>query len=618
MRKSSRKKMKKSRSKVPAAMLLLGILAILALSTGGESNEPAKMSGAVHPLGDVAGQGNILDRGYRELAVSFMMKSLYARPLEIVDIDQTAGLVADDLDMDAKKLARELKSERSFVWLGRRLPGNRADAILKKAGKGIHAVKETQRFYPSRRSTAHVVGFQEENNGLAGLEFYYDHILRRGSGGMAADNENAGGHLQLALDLRVQKLLAGELGQLLRATEAPSGSGIMMNIKTGAILAMVSLPDYDPNFYWDSRSIGRLNRAVGGSVDASGFESLFGFAAAYEDVVVGEQGELAALKMDLRRERLPKRSRGTKWFKRYGENLLSPEFQAWSQEAEAGHDQTSLVKSLGLFRKTGIDLPETVGSLPGQSGQTSPLKLLTSFAVLVNGGNGITPHLGEAIIDPHSGGRVTIDHPQKPGIIKPLTSKKIVALLGDASRSGAEHLFLESMRPIATVTEDIGAEAPLADAGPDRYQTVTIGLAPSQVPEFALMIVLDRAVVASNEKSPMRSMGEAVIDRMMGLADEKVEPPSPEVMAASEKLIYKEWLDSQVSEKQDLTAGRSFTGPGVMPDLVGMSLRKALRNLQQLGVKVEIVGSGHVATQKPEPGMIISGEGCQLTLLAGI
>ncbi|MCK4838615.1 MAG: PASTA domain-containing protein, partial [Desulfobulbaceae bacterium] len=514
----------------------------------------------------------------------------------------------------AKKLARELKSERSFVWLGRRLPESRADAILKKGGRGIYAVQEAQRFYPDRRDTAHVVGFLEENNGLAGLEFYYDHLLRRGSGGMAAENENMEGHLQLTLDLRVQKLLSGELGRLLQKTEAPSGSGIMINIKTGAILAMVSLPDYDPNYYWDSSSIDRLNRAVAGSVDVSGFQSLFGFAASYEGVVAGEQGELAALKMALRREHQPKPRRGAKWFRQNGANLLSPELQVWSEEA--GNEQTSMGASFGLFRNTGIDLPETLSSLPEQSGQTSPLKLLTAFAGLVNGGIGITPHLGEAIIDPCSGRRVIIDRPQKLGLVKPLTSKKIVELLADASRSGSEVLFLESMRQIVAVTEDLGGEVQAADGRQDRYQTVMIGLAPRQEPEFALMIALDRAVVASNEKTPMRSMGEAVIGRMMSLADEKIELLSPEIMAASEKLIYTEWLSSKIFEKKDLAAVSSSTGQRVMPDLVGMSLRKALRNLQQLGLKVEIVGSGRVAAQKPESGMNICGDECLLTLLA--
>jgi cell division protein FtsI (penicillin-binding protein 3) len=611
--------MKKTSSKVPAAILILGVLAILALSTrGGLSNEQVDGHGVAHPLGDAAGHGNILDRGHRELAVSFMMKSLYARPLEIIDIEQTAGRLASDLGLDAKKLVRELKSERSFVWLGRRLPESRADAILKKGGKGIYAVKEAQRFYPAHRSAAHVVGFMEENNGLAGVEFSYDHILRRGSGGMAAESKDMGGHLQLTLDLRIQKLLASELGQLLQETEAPSGSGIMMNIKTGAILAMVSLPDYDPNSYWDSSTTGRRNRAISGSVDVNGFQYLFGLAAAYEDVLAGEQGELAALKMDLRRQSLSKRSSGAKWFERYGDNLLSPEFRVRPEEAGADKGQPSLAESLGLFRNTGIDLPETDGSFPGQSGQTSPLKLLTAFAVLVNGGTGITPHLGEAVIAPRSGQRVTIDHPWRLGLVRPLTSKKIVGLLAEASRSGSEALFLESMRLIDVAMGDVAGDAHLADGRQDRYQTVMIGLAPRREPEFALMVVLDRAAVASNEKTPMRSMGETVIGRMVSLAGEKSEPPSPEVMAASEKLIYTEWLDSQVFEKKDLLADSSFTGHGVMPDLVGMSLRKALRNLQHLGLKVEIVGSGRVAVQEPESGLIIHGDECLLTLLAEI
>ncbi|MEN8135974.1 MAG: PASTA domain-containing protein [Thermodesulfobacteriota bacterium] len=619
MKKSSRKVIKKTGPKVPAVMFILGILTILALSAGwGFSNEKVEVRGIAAPLGDNIGHGNILDRGYQELAVSFMMESLYARPLEVVDIDQTADRLAQDLDLDAKKLARELKSERSFAWLGRRLPKERADAILKKGGKGIYAVKEAQRFYPAHRSTAHVIGFLEENNGLAGIEFYYDHILRRGSDDIAAKSDNADSHLQLTLDLRIQEMLAGELGELIRKTEALSGSGIMMNINTGAIQAMVSLPDFDPNTYWQSSSIGRRNRAVSGGVDVSGFQRLFDLAMVYDDVIAGEQGELAALRMDLRRKNLLKRNHGTNWFVRYGDNLLSPGLQVGPEDSGNGIGRQSLADSLGLFGNTGIDLPEKDGRFLGQEGQASPLKLLTAFAVLVNGGTGITPHLGETIIGQRSGNRVTIDHPQRLGLIKPLTSKKMVGVLADVSRPGSEFVFLESMRPLDKAREGVAGEAPLSDVQSDRYQTVMIGFAPRPESEFALMIVLDRAVVASDEKTPMRSIGEDVFGLMMSLAAEEIKQPSPEVMVASENQIYTDWLASQVVEKKDLVAGSSLIGQGVMPDLVGMSMRKALRNLQQFGLKIEIVGSGRVSAQKPEAGMKIGGDECQLTLLAEI
>lgn len=612
MRVSSYKTNKKTRPKVPVAILLVGILVILALSTkGGLSNEPVDIKNAVLPPNDVADHGNIVDRGHRELAVSFMMKSLYARPLEIIDIDQTGDRLANELDMDVRELARKLKAERSFVWLGRWLPEKMADDILQKGGAGIYAVQEARRFYPAHRSGAHVVGFLEENNGLAGVEFSYDHLLRSGST-IGATGENITGHLQLTLDLRIQELLAGELGQLLRTTEAPSGSGIMMNIKTGAILAMVSLPDYDPNSYWESSGVVRRNRAIDSSIEVGGFQSFFDLAAAYEDVVGGEQGELAALKMDLRQGSMPKRSGDTKWFNRYGDNLLSPEFKVSMEEAGNGH--TSLAESLGLFSSTGVDLPATTADFSGQSGHTSPLKLLTAFAPLVNGGTGIIPHLGDAIIDPRSGQRVAIDHPQRPGLVKPWTSKKIVKLLADTSRSGAELLVLESMWPVAVATEDVAGETSLADARPDRYQTVMLGLAPRQEPEFALMIVLDQAVVGNTTKTPMRSASEAVIGRMISMANEKIVPPNPEVMAASEKLLYTEWLAAQTVEKKSLVAANAPIRTEVMPDLVGMSLRKALRDLQQFGLKVEVVGSGRVASQQPPPGLVISEDKCLLTL----
>jgi len=625
MRRSSRKKPTKKLPIIVATILVVGFTAVLVpLTRAWFSSERQPVGSVDEHTGIRPGAAfnksrhrNIYDHGYRELAVSFMMKSLYARPLEIKDIDGVAGMVADDLGLDAAQLGRSLKAERSFLWLGRRLPGSKADAVLHRGVAGIFAEEEPQRFYPARRSGAHVVGFVEEDNGLAGVEFTYDNILHHGSAGK--DGEGMGGHLQLTMDLRAQELLTDKLGALISETGAESGAGIVMNYKTGAVLAMVSLPDYDPNSYWEADRNGRLNRAVNGSLELGGFSSLFGLAAAYETGSEENGKSLVSVKMDLLIANLLKEKRLAKLYERRGDEVLSAEFGVWREKVPAGKEGADLAERMGLFRKSGIDLPETGVSYDARSAKTTPLNLLTAFAALVNGGHGITPHLGEAVIDPDSGLRKVVEHPERTEkMLRARTSRKIVELLSEASGAGPKARFLESMRAVAPMVGagEVGKQS--TEELKPRYQTVMVGFTPKRQAGLAILVTLDRASVDYMKKTVMRRMGEGTLQQMAKLADERQEPPSHEAMAASEKRIFEAWLGSRAinlkvmklaDEKQEIVR------PDVMPDLCGLSLRKALRVLQPFGVMVEVVGSGRVAEQVPKAGVPFNGGECRLALL---
>ncbi|MFN2364880.1 MAG: PASTA domain-containing protein, partial [Desulfurivibrionaceae bacterium] len=299
-----------------------------------------------------------------------------------------------------------------------------------------------------------------------------------------------------------------------------------------------------------------------------------------------------------------------------GDELLSPEFKGWRQAAVVGEQQSALLGDLGLFGKSGIDLPETAAGSQ-ETGRTTPLNLLSAFAVLVNGGREITPYVGEAVIDPASGRRTSIARPEPHGqLIGERTSRKIVGLLAEASRSGPERIFLESMRPTGTLNEAReGAEESVEKPEPG-FQTVLIGFTPGQ-DGVALLVALDRAVVDADKKTLMRNLGEEVIGRMAALAAEQVDPPSPEAMAAGEKRIFETWLGSRAYDHLVAAAvnvDSEVKRPDVMPDLHGLSLRKGLRVLQTFGVKVRVVGSGRIVEQEPAAGAIFDGGECRLSL----
>ena len=200
MKESSGKSGKRIQPLVIGLVVFLGCLIFLASFKRGPffngqedtGRGSSRLSGFAPDTGS-SGRYKIMDRDYREMAVSFMMSSLYARPLEIVDLQGTAAYLAENLGLDEKELIRDFKAERGFVWLARRLPESSSAAILKKSLPGVYVVKEAQRFYPGGRSGAHVVGFIEEGNGLAGIESVYDDVLGGSFGLGNSDKEKQRG-----------------------------------------------------------------------------------------------------------------------------------------------------------------------------------------------------------------------------------------------------------------------------------------------------------------------------------------------------------------------------------------------------------------------------------------
>ena len=123
-------------------------------------------------------RGNIYDRNFRPLAVNYKTYAIYARPLEMEDPDSTATILADFLGLEKNKLLSNLKSERGFIWVAKGIDQNKANTIKQRSMKGVYQVVETKRSYPNFKKAAHVVGFVENGQGLSGLEFQYNTLLR--------------------------------------------------------------------------------------------------------------------------------------------------------------------------------------------------------------------------------------------------------------------------------------------------------------------------------------------------------------------------------------------------------------------------------------------------------
>ena len=225
-------------------------------------------------------RGTIFDRNGEPLAVSTPMMSIWANPSEVLDNDERIPALAQALGVDADGLKAQLaqRSDREFVYLRRQMAPAAAQAVLDLGIPGINGQREFKRYYPSGEVTAHVLGFTNiDDRGQEGLELAYDdwlagkpgakRVIRDRMGHVVEDIEQVrapkpGQNLTLSIDRRIQFLAYSELKNTLEKFQADSGSMVILDIKTGEVLAMVNLPTYNPNALSGSRPGQRRNRAM--------------------------------------------------------------------------------------------------------------------------------------------------------------------------------------------------------------------------------------------------------------------------------------------------------------------------------------------------------------------
>jgi cell division protein FtsI (penicillin-binding protein 3) len=225
-------------------------------------------------------RGTIFDRNGEPLAVSTPMMSIWANPSEVLESDERIPELAQALGVDAGGLKAQLaqRSEREFVYLRRQMAPAAAQAVLDLGIPGINGQREFKRYYPSGEVTAHVLGFTNiDDRGQEGLELAYDdwlagkpgakRVIRDRMGHVVEDIEQVrapkpGQNLTLSIDRRIQFLAYNELKNTLEKFQADSGSMVVLDAKTGEVLAMVNLPTYNPNALSGSKPNQRRNRAM--------------------------------------------------------------------------------------------------------------------------------------------------------------------------------------------------------------------------------------------------------------------------------------------------------------------------------------------------------------------
>lgn len=226
----------------------------------------------------------ILDRNGKILAMDIKAYSLYAEPRRITDIDEVAEKVNRIIpQLSLKTLYDRLSSPSDFIWLARQLTPAVKNKLMMAGIPGIGFRPELKRFYPAGRTTSHIIGLTNiDNSGVAGLEKWLD-----GQG--IADLRNAGlanaesfAPIVTSIDLRVQHVLHHELSRALVEYGAAGVGGVILDIKSGEIIALASLPDFDPHFPTEAHLPDRLNRVTASASEMGSIIKTFTTAMAVE------------------------------------------------------------------------------------------------------------------------------------------------------------------------------------------------------------------------------------------------------------------------------------------------------------------------------------------------
>lgn len=383
-------------------LILAGCLIALAFTAvGARVLELSAMHGRGEPMvgsgeGDTTytlGRADIVDRNGLLVATSLRTPSLYADPKEILDAEDAALRLSTVLpDLAPAETAAKLSSDRRFVWLKRNLTPREQQAVNGLGIPGLHFQDEWKRIYPQGDLTAHAVGFTDiDDHGIAGVERSFDDMLRGGRK-----------PLRLSLDLRVQHIVREELAKQIATFDAIGGTGIVLDVGTGETIAMVSLPDFDPNAPGQMDPDTLFNRATLGVYEMGSTFKIFNTAMALETGTANMRSSYDATNpIHIARFTINDDHPKHRW-------LTVPEIFKFSSNIgsvkmalDAGTEaQRAFMAKIGMLRETAIELPErgrpmvpdpwrpinTMTIAFGHGLSVSPMHLVAGVAAIVNGG----------------------------------------------------------------------------------------------------------------------------------------------------------------------------------------------------------------------------------------
>lgn len=352
---------------------------------------------------------DILDRNGEILATDVKAASLYAEPRKLIDKDEAIELLTATLpDLDPGEVRDRLSSRKGFVWLKRELTPKQQRDVFKLGLPGVGFLRENKRVYPTGRDVSHLIGLVNiDNQGIAGMEKWLDGngLADLHRAGFATDRQQE--PIELAVDLRVEHALRDELVKAKEKFRAKAASGIVSNVHTGEIVAMVSLPDFDPNNPKEANDPDRINRLTTGVYEMGSTFKAFTLAMALDsgkttlNSMWDTRAPLQYGKFRIHDDHPLGRAINTKEVFTYSSNIGAARI-ALSQGIEA---HKAFLAKMGQMTRLRTELPESASPiLPRHWGElntvtiafghgiaVAPLQAVMGIDALVNGGYLIPP-----------------------------------------------------------------------------------------------------------------------------------------------------------------------------------------------------------------------------------
>ncbi len=421
-------------------------------------------------------RGAIYDRNMQALAMSVPVQSAFAVPTEMKDTAMAAHLLSSVLAIPQEVLRQKLDGGGTFVWIQRKLPPEKTEAVKSLNLRGVYFQEENQRYYPKRDLAAHLLGFVDvDEKGLGGIEHEYDDIIRGKAekivvmadarqrwfdGGEA--QRDRGASVVLTLDEKVEYIAERELAAEIAKSHAVAGTVVVQDPNTGAILALANWPKFNPNAASDAPAESRMNRAISAIYEPGSTFKLITLAAAFDQNLT-RPSEV----FDCENGSLVVGGRRIHDHKAYGLLTVS---DILANSSDVGAMKIALrlgapkfydyIRGFGFGSPTGVDLPgesrglverlqhwvpSSIGAISmGQEIGVTPLQMATAVSAVANGGLLYKPHTvqkfmrGEQVV-PLSGPSSAAEprrviHPETAATMRNLMEGVILHGTGKAAR----------------------------------------------------------------------------------------------------------------------------------------------------------------------------------------
>ena len=542
-------------------------------------------------------RGEFYDRNLKQIAVNRERVSVYVRTQELNSVAETVMELAPILSLDEETLKGQLESGALRLWVAEDISQDQEIALKARKLPGVYLQREAKRFYPYKSQAAHLVGYVENGIGLAGVEFYYDRLMASGILGRKKGHLNAPRDLVLTLDLKIQDVLDGLAEEIKRNRKTNKVLVYVMESGSGEMIGGAQLPDFDPNSFVQYPREVLENQVVQPLPLPDKFRTFLRDAA-------------------ILKERADASGTPVPWSLRPEDSALGNQVQLW--EWLGLHEKTvtdfrSSTQSENLAPTDRRALTLSPPSLVMVPEQTTPLKLMTAFSVLLNNGRMIRPFVVQKSLDIETGAEVMLSGKEwekdSRSAGSPFTFHDIHQLFGSQAREGEGGALFFGDKVLSAISDG------RRQIRVNEWLLVRI---PAGDNEMTLLVVAEHEPAGPN---PRNAMLERSIEEIV---EEKVERIAilQEVARTVADVVEPELYDDGNYQRQNRNPGRAVVqgtkrkepATAIMPDLRGLSLRKSLRLLQGVHVKISIQGTGKVVSQTPAPGTRLE-EGAECTLV---